>query len=78
MTTATLQATGFPFCKQAVQICNVEQHQRFTFVDAYNGSPDTEYVKIGNTHYRKAGMPQAVCIPIRVLSGAIRTLVVLS
>lgn len=65
---------------QAEQICNVEPRQRFTFVDSYNGDPNTEYVLVSRTHYRKAGRQyeQAVCLPVLRLSRGIRTLVVLS
>ena len=60
------------------QICNVELRQRFTFVDSYDGDPNTEYVKVMPTHYRKADVEGAVCLPILRLSAAIRTRVRLS
>lgn len=39
--------------------------QPFTFINPHNG--EGEYVKEGDSHYRKAGNPQNVCLPISSL-----------
>lgn len=56
-----------------VQICEIKPNQRFRFANLRDGDPDVEYIKIGNTHYRKAAAEQGVCCPITSLYAGIRT-----
>lgn len=58
-----------------VQIVNIEPNQRFTFTAPCDGdgTTTTEYVKIGNKHYRKAHIEFAVSLPIIGLPAGIRT-----
>jgi hypothetical protein len=60
-----------------IQICDLEPNKRFTFTTDTDGdgSRITEYVKIGNKHYRKAAAENGVCCPILSLPRAIRTIV---
>jgi hypothetical protein len=55
------------------QICDVKPNQRFRFVRLQDGDPATEYVKIGNTHYRKASAEHGCCLPVVALAAGIRT-----
>lgn len=55
------------------QIHMMQPHRPFTFVNTRNG--DGKYEKVGNTHVRRWGNAQNVCLPVSTLTEGIRTLV---
>jgi hypothetical protein len=58
------------FVVVVVQICEIKPNQIFVVV----GDQDSvEYIKIGNTHVRKASVEQGCCTPISALEAGIRT-----
>ena len=46
-------------------ISELVDRQPFTFINPHNGAG--EFVKVGDTHFRRAGHTQNVCLPINGL-----------